>query len=98
MSNPVSILGASQGVCLLCGCDGPVFEATTPCGRLSAVPVCAKDLFAIIGAQHRAVGSATRGPTRSRGKPAAKPRSADVADGSRSAVAGSATQPESSAA
>lgn len=77
MSNPVSIFGASEGVCLLCGCDGPVFEATTPCGRLSAVPVCAKDLFAIVVAQHRAVGSATRGPTRGRGKSATNTRTQD---------------------
>ena len=74
MSNPVSIIAASEGVCFLCGADGPVFEAATPCGRLSGLPVCAKDLFAVVVARQRAGGAEARG----RGKPAAKSRSADA--------------------
>ena len=70
----VTISSASEGVCLLCGTDGPVFEATTPCGRLIALPVCAKDLFALVVAQSRVTSSATRGPARGRGRPVAKTR------------------------
>ena len=74
MSNPVSISSASEGVCLLCGAEGPTFAASTPCGRLSGLPVCAKDLFTIVVAQNRASGFAARGPVRGRAKPTSKPR------------------------
>ena len=74
MSNPVSISSASEGVCLLCGAEGPIFAASTPCGRLSGLPVCAKDLFTIVVAQNRANQPTTRSPGRGRGKHAA-PRS-----------------------
>ena len=74
MNNPVSINSASEGVCLLCGAEGPVFDVTTPCGRLAGLPVCAKDLFTIVVAQNRPSVSATRGPVRGRAKPIAKPR------------------------
>ena len=77
MSSPsVSISTAVEGVCFLCGNEGPVFEASTSCGRFSAVPLCSKDLFAIVTAQNRNAAAAGRGPTRGRGKAVPKNRSA----------------------
>ena len=78
----VSISSASEGVCLLCGNDGPVFEATTPCGRLIALPVCAKDLFALVAAQSRVTCSAARTATRGRNRSVITPRTnpADTPD------------------
>ena len=101
MNSAVSIMGASEGVCLLCGSEGPVFEATTPCGRLAALPVCSKDLFIIVVAQNRAIGSATRGPIRGRGKPAVKPRTSTEDSGIQSdseSATGLAINADSSAA
>ena len=74
MSNPVSISSASEGVCLLCGAEGPAFAVSTPCGRLVGLPVCSKDLFTIVVAQNRSSPPSTHGPGRGRGKHAA-PRS-----------------------
>ena len=48
----VTIGNASDGTCWLCGSEGLVFEATTPCGRLVNLPVCAKDLSALVAAQN----------------------------------------------
>ncbi len=101
MNNPaVSITGASEGVCLLCGGEGPVFEATTPCGRLSGLPVCAKDLFAVVVAHNRAATSAARGPIRGRGKPPVKSRTTDdgAVPSDAESAAGRAAHPDSSAA
>ncbi len=95
MSNPaVSISSASEGVCLLCGAEGPIFAASKPCGRLVGLPVCTKDLFTIVVAQNRPSVSATRGPVRGRGKHAA-PRSSENGD---SASTPHTTVPNSSAA
>ena len=80
MNNPVSISSASEGVCLLCGAEGPTFAVSTPCSRLAGLPVCAKDLFTIVVAQNRLSVSATRGPVRGRAKPTSKPRT-DSEDG-----------------
>ena len=74
MSNPVSISSASEGICLLCGAEGPTFAVSTPCGRLVDLPVCAKELFTIVVAQNRSIPPSTRGANRGRGKHAA-PRS-----------------------
>ena len=76
MSNAsVSISSASEGICLLCGAEGPVFEVTTPGGRLAGLPVCAKDLFTIVVAQNRASATPARGSGRGRGKHTATLRS-----------------------
>ena len=68
MNNPVSISSASEGVCLLCGAEGPTFAVSTPCGRLVDLPVCAKELFTIVVAQNRSIPPSTRGANRGRGK------------------------------
>ena len=95
MNNPVSISSASEGVCLLCGAEGPTFAASTPCGRLIGLPVCAKDLFTIVVAQNRAGAPAIRGASRGRGKHAA-PRS--FSENGDSASTPNTTVPNSSAA
>ena len=79
MSNPVSISSASEGVCLLCGAEGPTFAVSTTCGRLVDLPVCAKELFTIVVAQNRSIPPPTRGPGRGRGKRAAQ-RSSENGD------------------
>lgn len=94
MNNPVSINSASEGVCLLCGAEGPTFAVSTPCGRLSGLPVCAKELFTIVVAQNRSSPPATRGASRGRGKHAA-PRSSENGD---SASTPNTTVPNSAAA
>ena len=110
MNHVVSIAGASEGVCLLCGGEGPVFEITTACGRLSGVPVCGKDLFALVIAQTRngAVRSAAKSRTKSAGTKSRSTESGpsqetDGAAGSRSVSQGDAfgktdTWPDSASA